>query len=147
MKFQLIFYFIFVFRLNALEENSSKIKLMGSYGHKNHRLAKIGPLDKESNLTLTIVTGSLFNTRRVADYYSSFGKNLTIYEQTSMHVKLNGKVSFLSQLFDTTFVEYKCDNKTEIRDALRKRQKCFASNSEVSIPETLKSSIFSIMGL
>jgi kumamolisin len=57
-----------------------------------------------------------------------------------MHLKLNGKVSFLSQIFNTTFVEYKCGNETASK-------KCFASNSEVTIPETLKSSIIGIMGL
>jgi subtilase family serine protease len=146
MKFQLIICFSLIFHLNALK-NKTRTKLKDSYGHKGHKLAKIGPLDKESKLTLTLVTGSLNNSQLVADYYSSFGKNLTIYEQTNMHVKLKGKVSFLSQLFNTTFIEYKCDNHTEINDAQRKRQKCYASNSEVSIPETLKSSIIGIMGL
>ena len=146
MNFKLIIFFTLIFHLNAMK-NKTRTKLKDSYGHKGHKLAKIGPLDKESKLTLTLVTGSLNNSQLVADYYSSFGKNLTIYEQTNMHVKLNGKVSFLSQLFNTTFIEYKCDNHTEINDAQRKRQKCYASNSEVSIPETLKSSIIGIMGL
>jgi len=147
MKFQLIFYFIFIFRLNALEENSSQIKFKGSYGHTNHRLTKIGPLNESLNLTLTIVTGSLENSKLVADHYSLYGKNLTIYEQTTKHVKLNGKVSFLSQIFNTTFVEYKCDFNPYINDEQRNRQKCYAPNSDVSIPVTLKSSIIGILGL
>jgi hypothetical protein len=146
MKFQLIICFSLIFHLNAIK-NKTQIKLSGSYSHKNHKLAEIGLLDEETNLTLTIVTGSLNNSQLVADYYSSYGKNLTIYEQTKIHVKLSGKVSFLSQIFNTKFIEYKCDNHTETKGAQRKRQKCYASNSEVSIPETLKSAIIGIMGL
>jgi hypothetical protein len=65
MKFQLIIYFVLMFHLNAIK-NKTKTKLKGSYGHKNHRLTKIGPLDEESNLTLALVTGSLNNTQLVA---------------------------------------------------------------------------------
>ncbi len=143
MNFQLIIICLsLIFDSNAIAYKT-KTNLKDSYGHEKHELEKIGPLDEESNLALTIVTGSLVNTQRVADYYSSYGKNLTIYEQTKMHVKMNGKVSFLSELFNITFVEYKCSSGV----AQINRQKCYASNSEASIPETLKSSIIGILGL
>ena len=54
-----------------------------------------------------------------------------------MHVKIHGSVAYLSQVFNTTFIEYKCPD-----DRL-----CFATNSDVSIPINLKSAIIGVLGV
>ncbi len=59
------------------------VKLEGSSPHNNNNkgLVKIGDLDSSIELTVTIVTGSLENTRLVSSYYSGldglsvFGRN------------------------------------------------------------------------
>ena len=90
------------------------------------------------NLTITIVTGSWENTQQVDEYYSSFGY-FTISIQTQIHLKMQGTVGRLSQVFNTTFFEYKCQkNMTLI---------CFASTSVVYIPASLNSAIVGILGL
>jgi kumamolisin len=55
-------------------------------------------------------------------------------------LKIQGTVARFAQVFQTAFVEYKC-NTTSSQD------KCFATISEVFIPESLKSSILGILGL
>ena len=117
----------------------NKVPLVGSYGHKNHGLEKKSNLDPKQNLTLTIVTGSWSNTKKVSSYYSSF-KDLTLKDQTEMHVKIQASVASLSQVFNTSFIEYQCPNE-------KQKLLCFASSSEVTIPVELKSAILSILGL
>ena len=88
-------------------------------------------------MILTVVTASLTNSQLVGAFYQSI-EGLTISEITSMHVKLKGSVSLMSNLFNTTFSEYKC---------IDKNITCHASNSEVYIPVSLKSAIIGILGL
>jgi subtilase family serine protease len=89
---------------------SNSILLKGSHlSQLDNSLVIIDNLNLSLNLTLTLVTGSLANTQLVSDYYSQyFSHYFTIYDQTEMHVKMHGSVAHLSQVFNTTFVEYKC---------------------------------------
>jgi len=115
------------------------VNLGGSYGHRDHDLKKIDNFNLQHNLTLTIVTGSWSNTQLVSEYYSSF-KNIKIFDKNEIDFKINGKIFVLSQIFNTTFVNYKCPNSNT-------NHSCFASTSEVVIPSKLKSSILGILGL
>ena len=118
---------------------SNLIPLEGSFGHKNHELEHSNILDPQLNLTLTIVTGSLAKTQLVSKYYSSFGY-FTLEDKTNLHLKLQGSVAHISQVFQTTFIEYKCNDSVA-------SLKCFASTSEVFIPKFLESAILGILGL
>jgi hypothetical protein len=126
-------------------------KFKGSFGHKSYidELVKapnptvITNLDPEINLTLTLVTGSMENTLLVVDYYSSLKddqeKNLSLFNiisKTSLHVRMSSKVKYISQVFKTSFMDYKCPNKL-----------CYASTSEVYIPAHLNEKIVGILGL
>ena len=115
------------------------IPLKNSFVHKDHGLEKVDILDPQINLTLTIVTGSWPNTQLVSNYYSSFGY-FTIWDQTNLHLKIQGSVARFAQVFQTAFFEYKC-NTTSSQD------KCYATTSEVLVPASLKSSILGILGL
>ena len=116
------------------------VPLEKSFGHKNHELVQMDILDPQLNLTLTIVTGSMANTQLVSKYYSSFGY-FTIWDQTNLHLKMQGSVASIAQVFQTTFVEYKCNTTTT------SSTKCFATTSEVHIPNSLQSAILGILGL
>ena len=137
MFFKLIIALILISNVFSLEK--AVVKLKDSFGHKNHELAKLASIDTSFNLTLTIVTGSLNNTRLVANYYQTLDVGLIISDQTEMHLKLTGNVLIMAQIFKTTFVEYECNDSNS--------RFCYASNSEVSIPESLKSTIIGILGL
>ena len=126
-------------------------KFKDSFGHKSYidELAKapnptvFTNLDPEINLTLTLVTGSMENTLLVVDYYSSLKddreQNLSLFNiisQTSLHVRMSSKVKYISQVFNTSFLDYKCPNKL-----------CYASTSDVYIPVHLNEKIVGILGL
>jgi len=66
---------------------------------------------------------------------------MTITEQNKIHLKLKASVAEFSQVFNTTFVEYKCliNNYTN--------HVCFASTTEVFIPVSLHTAIIGILGL
>jgi subtilase family serine protease len=123
------------------------IKLKNSFGHKNYieeltNAPLTAPnLDPEMTLTLTLVTGSMANTIFVADYYSSLkgeydSRLFKIISQTSLHVKMSSKVKHISQVFNTSFLNYKCPNKY-----------CYASTSEIYIPLHLNETILGVLGL
>ena len=125
-------------------------KFQDSFGHKSYidELAKasnptVTNLDPEINLTLTLVTGSMENTLLVVDYYSALKddreQNLSLFNiisHTSLHVRMSSKVKYLSQVFNTSFLDFKCPNKL-----------CYASTSEVYIPAHLNEKIVGILGL
>jgi hypothetical protein len=118
------------------------VKLEGSSPHNNNNkgLVQIGNLDSSIELTVTIVTGSLENTRLVASYYSGLD-GLSVFGETEIHLKLSGSVESLSNAFDTTFIEYECGGQ-------RGQSKvCFCTNTDISIPATLKSAIIGVLGL
>lgn len=115
-------------------------KLQGSHvANKPSDLEMVGPLSSEITLSITIVTGALEKSQSVANYYGSI-QGLAITDITEMHVKLNGTVGALSNAFDTTFTEYDCPARSVA-------MACFASDSDISIPAALKSSIIGILGL
>jgi kumamolisin len=142
MKFSLII-IISLFSLPFLYEAKKFTQLRGSFGQKQQlkNFEKRGFLNSKLSLTLTLVTGSWANTQLVSNYYKDF---LKIVERTDMHTKVEGSVPRLSQVFNTTFIEYKCpDNQSNVNVNL----KCFSTLSEVTIPEELTSAILGIMGL
>ena len=111
--------------------------LKGSCEHqKKHNLTQMGMLNPRATLTLTIVTNSLANTNLVKEYFSSFNK-LSLKQEDNLNLKLMGNVSQLSQIFNTTFMEYKCNMK----------HTCFASTSDIVIPMSLHGAIVGILGL
>jgi subtilase family serine protease len=123
------------------------IKLKNSFDHKyyieqlTNAPLTATELDPEMILKLTLVTGSITNTVLVADYYSSLkgegdSSLFEIISQTSLHVQMSSKVKYISQVFSTSFLLYKCPNKY-----------CYASTSEVSIPLHLNETILGILGL
>ena len=116
------------------------VKLDNSFGHKNSsmHLNNWKTLNSATSLNLTIVTGSLNNTQLVASYYQSI-EGLTLCDQTDMQLKLSASVEVISQVFETVFREYDCENST--------RKTCYASNSEVSVPASIRSAIIGILGL
>ena len=116
--------------------NIPTTRLEGSFGHVENAFEIVGQLDLAMNLTLTLVTGSLNNTQLVTSFYQSI-QGLTLFDQTDIHLKLIGNVGLISRVFNTSFSEYTCD----------KQNVCYASNSEVFIPESLKSAIIGILGL
>jgi len=137
MRLIISIYFLATSVVFSLETNL--VNLEGSYGHRDHGLEKIDHLNPHLKLTLTIVTGTWVNTQLVSEYYSTF-ENVNIFDKTEMDFKIEGKVFVLSQIFNTTFLEYNCPN-------LNMNKTCFASTSEVVIPSNLKSSILGIIGL
>ena len=93
-----------------------------SYGHKDYRTFEKSPLNPQMNLTFTILTNSLTNTKRVTQYYSSLGC-FYIYDETDIHVRIIGSIVKLSLVFNATFVEADCQkNMGSI---------CYTSTSEV----------------
>jgi hypothetical protein len=141
MKALLILIFFITSGITKTSSNPFETKLVpieSSFGHKDLGLVVEDPLDPQMNLTLTIVTGSLENTRLVAKYYSSLGY-FSIFDQTDMHLKMKGNVERLSQVLKTEFVKVKCQTNTGLE--------CYASTSEVSIPIFLRSAILGIIGL
>ena len=123
------------FKLN----NVKTAKLEHSFGHNSHGLTKVKDLNQSMEMALTLVTGSMANTQLVASYYETI-QGLTLFDLTDMHVKLKGSVVLISQVFNTSFYEYICENGN-------RKTHCFASNSEVSIPESLRTVIIGILGL
>ena len=121
---------------DSMSEHSFMMPLKGSHGHKQHGLTQLNTLSPLLNLNITIVTGSWTNTQLVSDYYSSLGY-FKMIEMTDMHVKMEGTVSRISQVFNTTFFEYECETVSI----------CFASTSEVFIPKNLTAAILGILGL
>jgi len=120
--------------------NLALAPLLGSSEHNSkHNCQIVGPLNPQMNLTLTIVTGSMDKTELVAEYFLSFDF-LTITDKTEMHFKLKGTVAQFAQVFNTTFIEYSCPNSPS-------KQAQYATTSEVYIPQSLHSSIVSILGL
>ena len=85
------------------------------------------------------MTGSLENTRLVASYYSGL-EGLSVLGETEMHLKLSGSVESLSNAFGTTFIEYECGQRGQSKV-------CFCTNTDISIPVTLKSAIIGVIGL
>ena len=136
----LIFLFLFVIKQQALKANGKLAPLYGSAEHQDkHNLKPLGILNDQVKLNLTIVTGSLAKTELVSKYFSSF-TFLTIMDQTEMHLKLQAMAGQFSQVFNTTFVEYKCPNKFT-------NHVCYATTSEVYIPDSLHTAIVGILGL
>jgi hypothetical protein len=141
MKTFLTFLFLFLNLINY-ECHTNIVKLNNSYGHGNLKLYETGNLSQNANLTLTLVTGSLDNSKRVAEYYSSFG-SLTITSQTNLHVKVKANISEISKVFNISFASYKCPFNVTTKE----ERTCFASTSMVSIPASLDSAILGIVGL
>ena len=137
-----IFVFLIVLtsclNISSLSGETKFVPLENSYGHKDYGTFEKSRLNPQMNLTLTIVTDSLTNTKRVTQYYSSLGY-FYIYDETDMHVKISGSVVKLSLVFNTSFVEVDCQkNMGSI---------CYASTSEVYIPIHLRTAILGIIGL
>jgi len=117
---------------------SNLTKLLGSSDHnKLHNLKALGPLNPQTYLNITLVTGSLANSQLLAQYFSSLEQNLTLIEETNVHLKIRAMVSQFSQIFNTKFVEYECST----------NKLCFATTSEVYMPHALHSCIIGILGL
>ena len=100
---------------------------------------KKGNLNPSKILTLAKCTGFLSNTQLVADYYRTI-EGLTVFDETEMHFKLTGSVDVISNEFKTSFSEYECGRTTS-------KDVCFATNTDISIPQTLQSSIIGVLGL
>ena len=128
--------FLAIAFVNAKEEKL--VRFAKSFGHKEHGLKKLSNLNPQLSLTLTIVTGSWANTKLVNTYFSSFGF-FKVFEQTDMNLKLKGSVSKFSHVFNTTFVNYKCNSTSNLT--------CYATTNMVSIPSSLQTAIMGILGL
>ena len=129
--------FIYSYVLPPTSESTSNyVKLQGSSLNHLNNFAKVGELNPATVLTLTIVTGSMSNTQLVADYYRTV-EGLTVFDETNMHLKISGSVAVLSKEFNTSFNEYECDRKDV----------CFATNSDISIPQSLQSKVIGVLGL
>ena len=142
MNSKLIVVLSFLASFRLLESKKGFVKFDHSFGHKNFSLHKWKNLNSTKSITLTLVTGSTENTQQVASYYQTI-QGLSVFNQTDMHVKLKGSVQIISQEFNTTFSEYNCENNTE----RRRKKTCDASNSEVSVPASIRSAIIGILGL
>ena len=116
--------------------------LPNSYGLRKLNLVKTGDLSGNTNLTLTLTTGSLANSKLVSAYYSTVN-SIKVLSQTNMYVQIQGTVTILSKVFKTSFVIYKCPTNTSSRST----KTCFAANSTVSIPTSLKTAILGVIGL
>ena len=135
----ILIFFIAINYLTFAQASGHLAPVRGSADHNDyHNLEPKGILDDQTILNLTIVTGSLTNTKLVATYFSTFGF-LTITDQTKVHLKLHGTVAQFSQVFNTTFVEYHCEDNYN--------KMCFATTSEVYLPASLHSAIVGILGL
>jgi kumamolisin len=145
MKAILVLLIVFLVHSNQRHECQAKAilaPLFGSAEHNTkHTCQPIGPLNPKMILTLTVVTGGpkLDKTKLVAAYFASF-KFLTITDEADMHFKIKGLVDQLSNVFNTSFVEYKCSNSPS--NSVK-----YASTTEVYIPESLQSAFKSILGL
>ena len=135
MKF--IFMILF-FAVSSSAFQSYLVPLRGSHVQIDDKLAVKDILNSQMNITITLVTNSSENTQKVYEYYSSF--NYFIFnEKTDMHVKMQGMVIHISQVFNVTLLKYECKyNATLV---------CYASTSDAFIPYHLRSSILGILGL
>ena len=102
-----------------------------------HGFDLVGYLDSDTILTLTVVTGSLSNTQIVSSFFQTF-EGFNISDQTDMHFKLTGRVSLISQVFNTSFGSYKSEHNQNV---------FFASSRKVSIPKSIQTETIAVLGL
>ena len=135
MKF--VFTFLFLFASHSAFQ-TNLIPLRGSHVELDDKIAVKDVLNPQMNITITIVTNSLENTQKVYEYYSSFNY-FTFNEKTDMHVKMQGMVIHISQVFNVTLLGCECKFNASLV--------CYASTSDAFIPYHLRTSILGILGL